>query len=116
MIDEEIKQIIQENKETLANIDKRIGRIEKNFIWSSIFGFIKIVIILGPIIFGIIYFTPFLKDFIRIYEPFFKNLPITLQNLNNPSSDSNIPTGAQAGLENFCDPQVREAMIDSLCK
>ncbi len=62
MIDEEIKQIIQENKETLANIDKRIGRIEKNFIWSSIFGFIKIVIIVAPIVFGIIYFTPFLKD------------------------------------------------------
>ena len=116
MIDEEIKQIIQENKDTLANIDKRIGRIEKKFLWSSIFGFIKIIIILAPIVFGIIYFTPFVKDFARIYESVLKNLPITLQNFNKESNDTMVSDQASQGLEDFCDPQTRQAMVDNLCK
>lgn len=115
MIDEELKQIVKENKEILGKIDKRINRIEKRFVWSSIFSFIKILIIVAPIVIGVIYLTPFLQDFMKIYEPILKNLPITLQNVNSGSGQT-IISDNQEMLQSFCDPNTRQAMIDQLCK
>jgi len=112
MTDEELKQIIKENKQLLDDIDKRMHRMEKKFILSSIFGFIKVLIILTPIVIGVIYLTPFLQDFIKIYEPFFKDLPTTLQNVNN----ANVSSDNQQLIQSFCDPQARQAMINQFCK
>ena len=54
MTDEELRQIIKENKQLLDDIDKRMHRIEKKFVYNTIFGFVKAVVILAPIIIGII--------------------------------------------------------------
>jgi len=122
MTDEELKQIIKDNKETLVNIDERMHRIEKKFIWNSIFGFIKTIVILAPIIVGIIYLTPILRDYIKIFEPIFKNLPVTLQNMSNASEQINIDANESnannqtSTLESFCDPQTRQQMVEQFCK
>lgn len=113
MLDEELKQIVKENKQILEKLDKKIQRIEKRFIWNSIFGFIKILVIVAPIVLGIIYLTPFLQDFIKIYDPILKNLPLTIQNFN---TDSQINANNQQMIESFCNPEARQAMVDQLCK
>ena len=119
-MDEELKRIINQNQETLADIDKRLHRIEKKFVWNGIFGFIKTFIILAPIIVGAIYLTPILKDYIKIFEPIFRNMPLTLQNLSNASSQINKGTneasGQVNGLEAFCNQESRQAMVDQLCQ
>ncbi|MBT4210210.1 MAG: hypothetical protein HOE19_04865 [Candidatus Komeilibacteria bacterium] len=121
MTDEELRQIIKENKQILDDIDKRMHRIERKFVWNTIFGFIKTAFILAPIIIGAIYLTPILKDYVKIFNPIFKNLPATLQNLGQVSEQSNNNQGAVTGeaelmLESFCDPEARQLMIDQLCK
>lgn len=119
-MDEELKRIINQNQETLTDIDRRLHRIEKKFIWNSIFGFIKTFIILAPIIVGIIYLTPILKDYAKIFDPIFKNLPATLHNLSTASSQINKGTNESAGevngLEAFCNQESRQAMVDQLCQ
>ena len=117
MTDEELRQITKENKKILDDIDKRMHRIEKKFIYNTIFGFIKTAIILAPIIIGIIYITPFLRDFFRIYEPVFNNLPNIIQNIG----DNSIIGGAGSSenellIESFCNPDTRQTMIDEICK
>jgi hypothetical protein len=119
MTDEELRQIIKENKQVLDDIDKRMHRIEKKFIWNSIFGFIKTAVILAPLIIGAIYLTPILKDYVKIFEPVFRNLPATLQNIGNVSSgdgSQEVLDDNEVILESFCDPSARQLMIDSLCK
>jgi hypothetical protein len=117
MTDEELRQIIKENKQILDGIDKRMHRIEKKFIWNSIFGFIKTVVILAPIIIGIIYLTPILKDYVKIFNPILKNLPVALQNLANvPSNPNATPTETDPILDSFCDAQARQVMIEQFCK
>ena len=120
MMDEELKRVINQNQETLTDINRRLHRIEKKFFWNSIFGFVKTFIILAPIILGIIYLTPILKDYIKIFDPIFKNLPATLQNLSNASSQINTEadksTNQSNGLESFCDTESRQAMVDQLCQ
>ena len=119
MTDEELRQIIKENKQVLDDIDKRMHRIEKKFVWNTIFGFIKTIIILAPLIIGAIYLTPLLKDYVKIFEPIFRNLPATLQNLAKPADVNNSGTAASDTdlmLESFCDPEARQLMVDQLCK
>lgn len=116
MMDEKIKQIIKENKQILDGIDQRMKRIEKKFVWSSILGIIKTVVILAPIIIGIIYLTPILKDYIKIFDPIFRNLPLTLQTLGNSSNNTNaVSDDTELMLESFCDPQKRQLMLEQFC-
>ncbi|MFA6307824.1 MAG: hypothetical protein WCS88_00630 [Patescibacteria group bacterium] len=117
MADEELKQIMKENKQTLDSLDQRLKRIEKRFVWSSVFGFIKILIIVAPLIVGVIYITPFLKDFFKIYQPVYQALPNLFQKTANTSGDSNVES-AQADLmiESFCDETTRQRMIEQFCK
>ncbi|MBU1203373.1 hypothetical protein KKH39_05015 [Patescibacteria group bacterium] len=114
MIDEELKKAIIENKETLARLDQRLHRIEKKFIWNTIFGFLKFLVIWGPIIAGIIYFTPVLKDYIKIFDPLldpFKERAAGIVPINNSNASQN-----DFAIEVFCDPEARDALINQLCQ
>jgi hypothetical protein len=117
MIEEELKQIIKENKQILDSLDQRLKHIEKRFVWNSVFGFIKILIVVAPLIVGVIYITPFLKDFFGIYQPVYQALPNLFQKAANTSEDSSAES-AQADLmiESFCDETTRQRMIEQFCK
>jgi len=115
MPDEELKKIIKDNKELLTNLDDRLKRIEKRFIWSSVFGFIKVLIIIAPIIIGLIYITPFLKDFLEIYKPVYEVLPNIFQNTSGQSAN-NVSGDTSLMIDSFCDPQTRQNIIDQFCK
>lgn len=114
MIDEELKKAIIENKATLEKLDQRLHRIEKKFIWNTIFGFLKFLVIWAPIIAGIIYFTPVLKDYVKIFEPYissFRNK--TTEIVPNNGGDN---TQTDFAIETFCNPDARQALVNQLCK
>ncbi|MCD4760608.1 hypothetical protein K8R42_01800 [bacterium] len=116
MLDEELSKIIKENRETLEKMDKRMHRIEKKFVWNTIFGFLKVLIIWGPIIGGLIYFTPVLKDYVKIFDPIVN----TLRSVSSNNSETDQLKGEinqmDYSLELFCEKEAREAMADQLCK
>lgn len=113
MLDQELSQIIKENKEALQSLDKRLAKIEKNFTWNTIFGFIKAIVIAAPIIFGIIYLTPILKDYVKIFEPVVKTIQSGAGNLVNSNKSDKLDSNI---LGSFCDPQARETLVKELCK
>ena len=116
MIDEELKKAIIANKEVLENIDKRMHRIEKKLIWGTIFGYIKFFIIVSPLIFAAIYFTPILKDYVKIFEPVINTFRSSTGQILNPDNPQGGNTLEGAMLESFCEPDAREAMVRQLCK
>jgi len=117
MLDEELKQIIKDNKQILGSLDERLHHIEKRFVWNSVFGFIKILIVVAPLVVGLIYITPFLKDFFEIYKPVYQALPNLFQNAVDKSGDSNVESvQADLMIDSFCDPQTRQQMINQFCK
>ena len=110
MIDDESKKLLKENQVILQALDKRIHRIERKFFWNTIFGFLKVVVILAPIIIGIIYLTPILKDYVKVFEPIFQSLRDQLNVTGANPQDTNFT------LESFCNPQARETLVEQLCK
>lgn len=116
MIDEELKKLMEENKEILQGLDHRLKKIEKRFVWGTVFSFIKFFIIFAPLIIGAIYFTPILRDYVKIFEPAYKTLMSQIKLM--PTSENLIGTSTknEAILESFCDPSSREAMIKQFCK
>ena len=114
MVDEELKKAILENKKILEDVDNRMHRIEKKFIWNTIFGFLKFLVIWAPIIAGVIYFTPILKDYVKIFDPLIKNFQSTTANLIHQGGDQ--PAQLDYAMEAFCDPVARDAMVEEFCK
>jgi len=67
-MDEEIKKILEQNLELTEKINKNTKYIKRYVITSQIFGFIKLMLIVVPIILGIIYLPPLIKDLINQYQ------------------------------------------------
>ena len=111
MKEEDVKYIVSQNKEILHTLNKRIDRIEKKFMWNTIFGFIKVVFIAGPIIFGIIYLSPMVKGYITSISPVLEAL--NLKSNNNDKQVMVLPTDVK---DIFCDAKARQILIDQNCK
>lgn len=67
-MDEEIKDLLKKNLELTEEINKKIERINRFVAWQKIFGLLKILIFVVPIVLGIIYLPPLLKDVIGQYQ------------------------------------------------
>jgi hypothetical protein len=65
---EEIKKILEKNLQLTEEIYKKTKYIKRYVIISQIMGFIKILLILIPIVLGIIYLPPLLKDVYSQYK------------------------------------------------
>ncbi len=112
---DEIKEIVQKNKEYLENLEKRIARIERKFTWNTIFGFVKVIMIVAPLVFGIIYLSPIVKDYLKTITPVLSALNINLDKDNvNAPADSMIILPEESR-ELLCDPEIREALIEENC-
>ncbi len=121
MIDEELRGLIQKNQETLEDLEKRVRAIQKKLLWHTISGFIKFILIVGPLIVGFIYLSPIVKQYLSGLKPILEMLqigPSAIQdmfvNFNAPVEvDNSINSEA---LEFLCDPGQRDAIIQSICK
>lgn len=67
-MDEEIKKLIKKNLELTQEIYEMVKSIKRYVIWQRIFTSLKILIILVPIILGIIYLPPIIKDAFKQYR------------------------------------------------
>ncbi len=118
-MDEESKQLIKQNKELLEALEKKVKKIHKNIVWQTIGGYLRIILVVGPIVLGIIYLTPLVQKYMPAMKTslqMFENIPNNLFG----GGDQALPVvidqpGTDNALEYLCDPQTRQVMIDQLC-
>jgi len=67
-MEEEIKKLLKENLKLNQEIYKMVKNIKSYIFWQRIFGVIKILIIIIPLIIGIIYLPPLLKQVTGQYQ------------------------------------------------
>ena len=114
MNNDEIKQLLVENKASLERVEKIVGKMRKKMLWNTVGSVLKIVLILGPIILGIIYLSPFVKQYSSGLQSALNILNLAPQtDVNSYQDQSVIPTDA---IDAICDPQARQAIIDQVCK
>ena len=119
-MDEEIKQLIKQNQESLQTLEKRVKKIQSKMMWQTVGSYLRIILIVGPIVLGVIYLTPFVQRYMPAMKTsleMFENLPSNLFGGGDqalPITPDQVNTGDIT--ESFCDPQTRQLMINQLCK
>ena len=112
MDDQEIKQLLLDNKASLERVDKIVKKIHKRMIWSALGGILKVVLIVAPLIFGVVYLSPFVKKNMGIIQTAFE----ILNNKNDQGVDKQIELSAgKIDIQQICDPKTQE-MIEKMCK
>lgn len=66
--DNEIKKLLKENLALNEEIYKMVKKINRFVIWQRVFGFLKLLIIVLPIVLGILYLPSILKDLLAQYQ------------------------------------------------
>lgn len=117
MLEPEIKEIIKQNQETLESLDERVSKIQSKMRWQTVGNVIKTIFILGPVIVGIIYLSPYVKQYVGYLEPALKALKLTPENsiieIKNPNGDRVIST--DDAIQKICDPKTRDIVIEQIC-
>jgi len=67
-----LKQVAELSKEN----NRILHKIQKAAQWAKVWGFIKFVVIITPIVLGIIYLQPYFDTFIKAYESIKDVLPV----------------------------------------
>lgn len=67
-MDEYIKKLIEENLVLTKEIKEMTKKMSRYMLWAQIFGFLKLLIILVPIVLAIFYLPPLLKDIFAQYQ------------------------------------------------
>ena len=73
---EDVRALIEENLRLTKELRYMVGQLTRYVAWQRIFGVIKVLLILVPLIIGFIYLPPLLK------EPFKQLLSILQSNVN----------------------------------
>ena len=67
-MDEEIKKLLEKNLKLTEEIHKMTKGIKSFVLWQRIFGVLKILIIVVPIVLGIIYLPPLIQSLTEQYQ------------------------------------------------
>lgn len=67
-MDQELKKLIKKNLELTKENHQMVKYIKKHIIFQQILGAIKILLIVVPLILGIIYLPPLIKDVFEEYR------------------------------------------------
>ncbi|MFH1426956.1 MAG: hypothetical protein ABIG60_00265 [Patescibacteria group bacterium] len=67
-MDEEIKKLLESNLKLTEEIHEMTKYIKKYVFLSKIFGVLKLLLIIVPLIIGIIYLPPLLQDVLKQYQ------------------------------------------------
>jgi hypothetical protein len=65
---EELKSLIARNLRETEEVKQAVKKIQRYILWQQIFGWIKLIIIVVPIILAIIYAMPLFKQAIGAYQ------------------------------------------------
>ncbi|PLX25700.1 hypothetical protein C0580_01835 [Candidatus Parcubacteria bacterium] len=120
MIDPETKKILEKNQVLLKELEKKVEKIQKRMMWGAVFSTLKIIFVVGPIIFGIIYISPYVSGYFKAFKPIFQALQLAPYkavlegNINQDGTENS--QASQQIIDSFCDPEVREVMVEQYCK
>lgn len=91
-------KISQENKKLIEQDHKMIKKIKRYVVFSQITGFIKLIIILIPIILGFIYIPPIISSIMEKYQQIFEILssPNPLDILKNIFGSATAPNNPES--------------------
>ena len=67
-MDEEIRKVITKNLELTEEIHAMTKKINSYIVFKKVMGFIYFFLIIVPLIIGLIYLPPLLKDLINTYQ------------------------------------------------
>jgi len=71
MPDDNLKKLLEQNLALTEEMFVMVKKIKKYLLLTQIVGVIKIVLILAPIIFAIMYLPPYIKKFVNGYREIF---------------------------------------------
>ncbi|MGE5425716.1 MAG: hypothetical protein ACM3PZ_01435 [Bacillota bacterium] len=64
-IHEDLKELLKQNLEISKDMQAMIKHINSYVAWQRIFGWLKFILILIPIIIGVLYLPPFIREAYR---------------------------------------------------
>ena len=70
----EIAQLLRANLEKSEEVLKVSQDIKNYMRWQNIWSIVRLLVIIIPIIIGIIYLPPLIKNYIQQYQDLYKNL------------------------------------------
>ncbi|MFA6551220.1 MAG: hypothetical protein WCV41_01680 [Patescibacteria group bacterium] len=65
---ESIEELVKQNLELTQDLQKQMEKIRRYFFWQRMVSIFYLIIVIGPIILGLIYLPPLLKDVIAPYQ------------------------------------------------
>jgi hypothetical protein len=63
-----IEELVKKNLELTQELKKQMEKIRRYFFWQRMFSIFYFIIIVGPIILGLIYLPPLLKNVVSPYQ------------------------------------------------
>lgn len=112
----DLKEIVRQNQEMLTSVDKRLHKIEKHFRTEMILNWLKWLIIVVPIVFGVIYISPYVKGYVRMLQPALQALNLDGINSLLEGNTDNAQVPVNNILNNLCDPAKRQVIVNQYCK
>ncbi len=88
---QDIKSLLEENLKYSKEIYLATKKTRHYILWAQIFGFLKVLIIMVPLVLGFLYVQPYLKSMLGAYQSLFgQGTPGGGGSGNLPSLDSNL--------------------------
>lgn len=113
MTQEQLEQVILQNQESISRIESTVIKIKKKILWQEIASILKLILILGPLIIGIFYLSPYLKQYATMMNSVLSGFNL-VENVDNQASvQGSFSSGEIQQL--LCNPQSRENLVEQIC-
>lgn len=83
-MDQDIKQILDQQSKDLAEIKVSLAKIQRHFVWERVWSIVRILLIVVPLIVGYIMVLPLLQQALAQYQ----DLTSSLNAGSQPSNDN----------------------------
>lgn len=71
--EQDIKRLLEKNLEMTKDVHRMVKKISSHIFWQQVFGVLKILILVVPIVIGILYLPPLLDKVFDQYNELLKN-------------------------------------------
>jgi len=68
MPDEEIKRLLLQNLAKTSALELEVKKIRNYQIWQQVFGVVKVIVIVVPVVLAVLYAVPFFKQALSTYQ------------------------------------------------
>ncbi len=67
-LEEEVKQMLTENKALMEEIYQLLKKVHRQLLWQRIMGWVKIILVVVPLILAYLYLAPYLSGALNTYK------------------------------------------------